>query len=140
MILEMLMRQEAFSASIYDDCGDSSIGFGRNLTQIGISRSEALVLLQNDINRVQKELEQFSWFEGLNEHRAAAITSMLYNLGLPRFKLFKLCIAGLESGDFDSAASEIYPNSKYAQQVPSRAREIASIIRRGTDADSPESS
>jgi len=134
MIKELLKRQEGFSRFLYDDCGDQSVGFGRNLTQIGLSEEEAEFLLENDIRRVEKELERFPWFENLNTVRRAATTSLNYNLGLTRFLKFKKMIKALENGNWPSAAFEVYPNSRYAKQVPGRAYEISELIRWGEDA------
>jgi len=110
------------------------VGFGRNLTQIGLSEEEAEFLLENDIRRVEKELERFPWFENLNTARRAAITSLNYNLGLTRFLKFKKMIKALEKGNWPKAAFEVYPNSRYAEQVPLRAYEIYELIRWGEDA------
>ena len=134
MIKDLLKKQEGFSKFLYDDMGDQSIGYGRNLTQIGLSKAEASMLLENDIRRVQEELQRFPWFENLNTARRAAITSLNYNLGLTRFLKFKKMIKALENGNWPSAAFEVYPNSRYAKQVPGRAYEISELIRWGEDA------
>ena len=134
IIKDLLKKQEGFSKFLYDDMGDQSIGYGRNLTQIGLSEAEAEVLLENDIRRVEEELERFPWFEKLAPVRKAAVTSLNYNLGLTRFLKFKKMIKGLEKGNWSNAAFEVFPNSKYAKQVPNRAFEISEMIRRGEDA------
>jgi lysozyme len=48
ILLEQLKRHEGFSSTIYTDTtGHLSIGYGRNLSSIGISVEEALYLLGN---------------------------------------------------------------------------------------------
>ena len=134
MIKELLKRQEGFSRFLYDDCGDQSAGYGRNMTQIGLSEEEAEFLLENDIRRVEKELERFPWFENLNAVRRAAVTSLNYNLGITRFLKFKLMLKALAEGDMNKAAYEVFPNSLYAKQVPNRAFEISEMMMWGEDA------
>jgi len=133
MLKDLLKKQEGYSKFLYDDMGDQSIGYGRNLTQIGLSKEEASMLLENDIRRVQEELERFPWFETLDPVRKAAVTSLNYNLGLTRFLKFKKMIKALEKGQWSNAAFEVFPNSKYAKQLPNRAFEISELIVWGRD-------
>ena len=136
MLKDLLKRQEGFSRFPYNDVNDTSIGFGRNLSQIGLSEEEAEFLLDNDIERVKKELSRFDFFEDLNSTRQIALISMGYNLGISRLSRFTKMINFLESGQWAKAAAEIYPNSLYAEQVPNRAFEISELICWGDDAKS----
>jgi lysozyme len=136
MIKDLLKRQEGFSRFPYNDVGDTSIGYGRNLSQVGLSEEEAEHLLNNDIERVKKELTKFDFYEELNETRKIALISMGYNLGITRLSRFTKMLNFLETKQYKKAALEIYPNSLYAQQVPSRAFEISELICWGNDATS----
>ena len=131
ILVDMLIRHEGLRLKPYTDTvGKLTIGVGRNLTDVGISKQEAMYLLHDDIQKVQEQLAEQSWFSGLNEARQMAITDMAFNLGLQGLLGFKKAIAALQAGDFASAASEML-NSKWAEQVGARARELANIVRTG---------
>lgn len=126
-----LIRDEGLRLKpYYDSVGKLTIGVGRNLDDNGISESEALIMLRNDIANSQQELERFSWFRQLDSRRKDAILNMHFNLGLPRLLSFKKMIAALEQGEWDKAADEAL-NSLWAEQVGERAVRISSIIRYG---------
>jgi lysozyme len=130
-LISMLKRHEGLRLKPYHcSAGKLSIGFGRNLDDMGISEDEALYLLQNDIDRCYSELSVFNWFHELDQIRQEALISMLFNLGLPRLLTFKKMIARLMAKEYSQAAEEII-NSLYARQVGDRANELAYMIERG---------
>jgi lysozyme len=58
-VKEMLIRHEGNMCTIYTcKAGKVSVGVGRNLTDNGISEDEAMYLLENDIDRVIKNLDK----------------------------------------------------------------------------------
>jgi len=130
-LVDMLIRHEGLRLKPYTDTvGKMTVGVGRNLTDVGISKQEAMYLLHDDIQRVQAELAQQPWFSGLNEARQMALTDMAFNLGLQGLLGFKKAIEALQGGDFQAAATEML-NSKWAGQVGARAQELANIVRTG---------
>lgn len=130
-LISMLKRHEGLRLKPYHcSAGKLSIGFGRNLDDMGISEDEALYLLQNDIDACYSELNVFHWFQELDQVRQEALVDMLFNLGLPRFLSFKKMIARLIAKEYSQAAEEIV-NSLYARQVGDRANELAYMIERG---------
>lgn len=130
-LISMLKRHEGLRLKPYHcSAGKLSIGFGRNLDDMGISEDEALYLLQNDIDACYSELNVFHWFQELDQVRQEALVDMRFNLGLPRFLLFKKMIAKLMAKEYSQAAEEIV-NSLYARQVGDRANELAYMIERG---------
>jgi len=130
-LISMLKRHEGRSLKPYLCTADKlTIGYGRNLDDIGISEDEALYLLQNDIDACYSELNVFHWFQELDQVRQEALVSMRFNLGLPRFLNFKKMIARLMAKEYSQAAEEII-NSLYARQVGDRANELAYMIERG---------
>ena len=131
MIRELLKRQEGLRLHPYRDNGNLSIGFGRNLTSLGITEAEAEMLLDADIERVEEEMSAYDYFSDLSVERKAAVMSLGYNLGATRYALFINHHSAMAKGDFEEAAVNIYPDSLYAKQVPSRAKELAEIIRTG---------
>jgi len=131
--LELIKRQEGLRLHPYDDNGDQSIGYGRNLTSVGITEAEAEHLLLNDLDRVLDEVRsRYDYFDGLSENRQIAVLSLAYNLGATRHAKFVNHHGKMAAGLYAEGASEIYPNSLYAQQVPNRAKEIAEIIASDT--------
>jgi lysozyme len=130
-LISMLKRHEGRSLKPYLCTADKlTIGYGRNLEDMGISEDEATYLLQTDIDRCYSELSVFTWFHELDQIRQEALISMLFNLGLPRFLTFKKMIARLMAKEYSQAAEEII-NSLYARQVGDRANELAYMIERG---------
>ena len=130
-LIAMLQRHEGLRLKPYLCTADKlTIGYGRNLDDMGISEDEALYLLQNDIDACYSELNVFNWFQELDQVRQEALVDMRFNLGLPRFLSFKKMIARLIAKEYSQAAKEII-NSLYAKQVGDRANEIAYMIERG---------
>ena len=131
MIIKDLKRDESFRSKPYKDTvGKLTIGYGRNLDDVGISKREALELLRYDVFIANKELLTFPWYDGLTSCRKRALLNMMYNLGFTRFRKFKKMIAAFERGDYYNAAYEA-TNSKWATQVGVRASRIEALIRQG---------
>ncbi|UCE64516.1 MAG: glycoside hydrolase family protein [Nitrospirota bacterium] len=132
-IREMLIRHEGLRRKPYrDTVGKLTIGVGRNLDDVGISREEALVLLNNDIAKVRRDVKRaFPWFESLNTDRRNVVLNMVFNLGLSRFRGFKKTIAAIKEKRWEDAAKEML-DSKWAKQVKGRAQELSKIMRTGT--------
>lgn len=128
----MLIRHEGLRLKPYRDTRNKlTIGIGRNLEDAGITREEALMLLDNDIARVRREVERaFPWFSRLNPARKDVVLNMAFNLGLSRFRRFRKTIAAIKARDWEQAAREML-DSLWARQVGRRARELAEIMRRG---------
>lgn len=108
--------------------GKLTIGIGRNLEDAGITRDEALYMLQNDIGKFDHDLRMtFRWYGKLSEVRQAVILSMAFNLGMGGLYGFKKMLTSLENGDFHQAANHML-NSRWASQVGRRASELAQMM------------
>lgn len=129
---EMLIRHEGLRLKPYrDTVGKLTIGVGRNLDDVGITREEALILLDNDIAKVRREVNRaFPWFAQLNPVRKNVVLNMVFNIGLPRFRQFKKTIAAIKAKDWEEAASQML-DSRWARQVGRRARELAAMMKTG---------
>lgn len=131
-IKDQLIKHEGLRLKpYYCTANKLTIGIGRNLDDVGISEDEALILLENDIIKVQKQAENFPWFLQLNEERQCVILNMIFNLGLHGFLKFKETIRYLETGQYEQAAIEML-ESKWADQVGERAKELSKIMFSGT--------
>jgi len=133
-LIEMLRRHEGVKHKVYLDTeGLETIGVGRNISEtgLGLTDDEVDYLLQNDISRVEKELNAaFSWYWELNQARKDAMISLGFNLGLPRLLKFKNALESMSNAKFDDAADH-FLDSKWATQVKNRAIELTDIIRSG---------
>ena len=130
---DMLIRHEGLRRKPYrDTVGKLTIGVGRNLDDVGITRDEALILLDHDIAKVRRDVKRtFGWFPRLNPVRQNVVLNMVFNLGLSRFRRFRKAIAAIKDKRWDDAAREML-NSKWAKQVKGRATELARMMRRGS--------
>ena len=132
-VTESLREEEGWSSTIYK-CSENkmSLGYGRNVDPdggIGISREEGEFMLANDVRRTIAELENaFPMFGDLDQPRTAVLIELCFQLGLPTLRKFTNMLAGLWAGDNDRAADELL-DSRYARQVPARARRYAERLQ-----------
>ena len=135
-LIEQLVRDEGLQLHPYkDSVGKLTIGVGRNLDDVGVTRSEAMTLLANDVQNARDQIEQhLPWTGALDEVREAALVNMCFNLGIARLLNFKKFIADLQmaltTGDYRPAAAEMLA-SEWAEQVGPRARRLSLQIETG---------
>lgn len=129
----LLTRHESYRQFPYVDItGHITVGIGRNLSDRGISTTEAFELLDDDIIYFSDKLNHvLPWFSKLNEPRQIALIDMCFNLGVQGMLNFHEMIIALQNGDFDKASDEML-NSKWAAQVGERATCLSSIIKTGS--------
>lgn len=113
--------------------GKLTIGYGRNLTDLGISQSEADILFQHDF--ISAELDTIAWLkkygmkpEDISESRFYVLTDMMFNMGYNVCLQFKTFMSELKKGHYDDAAKAML-NSKWATQVGSRAIKLAAMMK-----------
>ena len=131
-LVDILKRHEGLRLHPYEDSvGVSTIGYGRNLEDVGISKDEAALLLANDIARAQKEAEvNIPHFECLDIVRQDVLINMIFNLGIKGFMRFRRLRLAIDCQDWSWACHEML-DSKWARQVGSRAIELAEMMRYG---------
>lgn len=125
-----LIRDEDVRLKPYrDSVGKLTIGCGRNLDDVGISRDEADVLLDNDMAGVFRDLDrEIPWWRMLPDDAQRGLANMSFNLGITRLLKFRRMIAALKARDYHNAAEEAL-DSKWASQVGPRAHRIAKLFR-----------
>jgi lysozyme len=98
---------------------------------LGLSDDEVDYLLQNDIERVIKELSaEYRWFNSLDDVRKDAMIDISFNLGATRLRGFKRALAAMEVADYTTAAKE-FLDSKWSRDVKGRATELCYMIETG---------
>lgn len=130
---EQLIRDEGIRRfPYYDSVGKITIGVGRNLSDVGLDADEITFLLSNDIKHATTMLEaNFPWTSGLDEVRRGVLVNMCFNLGIGGLAGFRQTLSKIQAGDYSGAAQEML-QSKWAQQVGSRAQRLAVQLESGT--------
>ena len=119
---QMLIKHEGIRVHPYKCSEDKlTIGIGRNLEANGISEEEAMYLLDNDIDRVIKNLDKIfpAWKVMPSKARLVCI-DMCFQMGITGFMNFRRTRALMEMGCWLEASEELL-RSKYAVQTPNRA-------------------
>ena len=124
LILHEGMELKSYTCS----AGYITLGVGRNVEELGITEDEARYLLDNDILRVTKELDDnLPWWRDMSEVRQRIFVDMVFNLGISRFLNFKNAIAAAEEERWEDCAAEML-NSRWADQVGQRATRLAKAM------------
>ena len=132
----MLVADEGLRLKPYrDTVGKLTIGVGRNLDDVGLSKIEAMYLLENDINRAIRDLVAvFDWFPLLDPVRQCVMVNMAFNMGIGSEKRglrsFHNTLAAVARGDYAAAAAGMR-RSKWAKQVGNRAERLARMMESG---------
>jgi len=152
-LIEMLKKHEGFKGKPYFcSAGKKTIGYGRNIDDVGFSTeeihflkldnsrdfdieplsvTEAEFLLYNDIVAAINECKKLDIdFEKLDSVRQDVITDMMFNLGYHRLTKFKKTLRYVKGRLFHYAAVEML-DSKWARQVKSRAVELSNMMKIG---------
>lgn len=137
LLVAQLTRSEGVRLRLYVDTeGKQTIGIGRNLTDVGISRSEADFMLRNDIARAIRDLDrELPWWRKLSEPRQRVLADMCFNMGIGEYGKtgllsFTNTLRAIEHGDYLAAAMGLL-KSKWAEQVGDRATRLAKIMESG---------
>lgn len=127
-----LRRDEGCRLRPYRDTQDVlTIGYGRNLSRVGITRDEAEDLLEHDVLKVEGALTaRWPPFLHLDDVRQQVIANMAYNLGVDGLLSFKHMLAACAQGDYLRAAAHMR-QSRWAAQVGERAQRLARAMESG---------
>lgn len=129
---DQLIAHEGLRLKPYlDSLGILTIGVGRNLYHRGISKDEAMFLLENDMALVEEDLDrECPWWRGMSESRQLVLADMCFNLGIHKLKGFRNTLAAMKVGDYAAAADGMLA-SLWATQVGQRAQRLAKMVREG---------
>lgn len=130
-LIKQLQKHEGLRLKPYRcSVGKLSIGYGRNLDDVGIDKPEACMLLANDIHKCIEQCEELYCWDTLNDIRQNVLVNMCFNLGIYGLRKFKKFLRALELGNYDRASIEML-DSLWSSQVGIRATELSDQIRLG---------
>ncbi len=131
LLKSQLERHEGLRLKPYrDTVGKLTVGYGRNLDDVGISPEEAALMLDNDITEAERHLMTVDEYSELDPVRQAVICNMCFNLGFYGLMAFRKMWKAIARKDFTEAAIQML-DSRWARQVGNRAQELAQIMRSG---------
>lgn len=132
-LVKELVHDEGLRLKVYPDSEEvPTVGVGRNLRDVGISESEAFILLNNDIDRTVQDLDrELPWWRQLDEMRQHVLLNMAFNLGVKGLVTFRTTLAFIKHGMYEDAAVSML-KSLWAKQVGVRAERLSQQMRDGT--------
>lgn len=118
-----------------DHLGYWTIGAGRLIDKRkggGITYSEAMVLLQNDITKHWDGLiARFPWIAELTPARQAAFANLAFNLGVDGLSKFRFTLAAAERGDWNAVGRGLMHSLWYQQVGRKRSERIITLMLTG---------
>ena len=113
--------------------GKLTIGYGRNLDDVGISQAEADMMFERDFAKAEADARKICEEFGIDvnnliEQRFYVLTDMCFNLGYGGLKKFKGMLTALKNGLYDDAANAML-DSLWAKQVGNTATKLAALMR-----------
>ncbi len=127
-VSDILIVDEGYRSHPYLDTKNIlTIGYGRNLTDSGISSSEAKFMLNNDIAESTKDARRiFNNFDSIAYNKRIVIICMIFNLGLSKYLTFKKMIAAINNKDDNEVVRQML-QSKWHDDVGQRANRLAKL-------------
>jgi len=132
LLRQQVKREEGLRLFPYvDTVGKMTIGYGRNLTDSGISQLEAGEMLDQDLTRhISDLIRAFPFVETLDSTRQIVLADMCFNLGITKLYRFVKMWDALRARDFEQAARHMLA-SRWAEQVGARATRLAAAMVSG---------
>ena len=133
-LYDQIKEDEGFELKpYYDKYNKLTIGYGRNLSDNGISACEAEFMLHNDVENAKKDLlSVISTAGDLSKNRYNALVNLMFNLGKTRFLSFKKMIKAVQEEDFDKAAYELFDSKWRREDVGKpRSNRLIKMLKEG---------
>lgn len=135
-LIDDLIRHEGLRTRMYKcSAGANTIGIGHNLDSRPITERAARVILEDDIAVAVEDLQREFGEEVFNNMPGKvqeALINMCFNLGITRLMQFKNTIELIKNSQWADAALECL-DSRWANQVGGRAKEVSDMIASGDD-------
>lgn len=134
LLLGMLVVDEGVVLHAYQDhLGYWTLGVGRLIDKRkggGISHTEALFLLNNDVDRIWADLqERLPWVQWLDPVRQVALCNLAFNLGVSGLLKFVNTLAAMQRGDWRGVASGLRNSLWYRQVSKARSERIIYMLQ-----------
>ena len=129
-LINRLIDEEDLRLKLYvDSVGKTSIGIGRNLTDVGITKEEAIYLCNNDIDTAMNALRaNLDYFDSLPDNVQMVLVDLCFNMGWDTLSQFHNTLAYIKAGDYVTASENLL-NSLWARQVGVRAIKLADLLK-----------
>lgn len=132
MAMPRLKTEEGFRPMPYKDSkGLLTVGYGLNLT---VPQPELVwaAALSAKVSIVEQELQQFSWYQNIDDVRKSVILDMAFNMGTGSLLHFPHMLAAIAKSDWQTAHDEML-DSQYAKDVGQRAITLSKILLTGVN-------
>jgi len=131
-IVQDLKRHEGWRPTVYDDhLGYATIGYGFLIDERrggGLPQEVGHYWLAWRLDRIQDRLDAaLPWLDHAPDGVRRALVNMAFQLGVSGLLRFRKTLALLELGKYQDAAEEAL-RSRWAEQTPKRAKEVAGWI------------
>jgi lysozyme len=115
-----------------DTVGKITIGYGRNLSDVGISDAEAAALLDHDLETTVARLTLVHPdVLNLDPVRQIVLANMAFNMGVSALGTFHRMWDAIDRGNWTEASAAML-DSTWARQVGARATRLAAAMKSGT--------
>lgn len=131
-IRKMFERDEGLRLKPYKcTAGKTTIGFGRNLDDVGISESTAIALLEEDVSKAIKGCERIfgPLWDKWSENRRLGWVNLVFNIGYDGLLKFKNTLRAAQCEDWALVEAGLR-QSLWFKQVGSRAERVIALICR----------
>lgn len=141
IVTQLIEADEGKRSKLYDDLtgktyekgqeikGKLTIGIGHNIEDNGLSDEVVRQIFREDLEDATNDcFATFPNWNSITVNRRAALASMMFNLGLTRFRKFHKLIYAVKSGDWQMAAIECL-DSDAARKLPKRYEKLAQMIK-----------
>lgn len=127
-----IMAHEGFRGRPYRcTAGKLTIGYGRNLDDEPLTRTEGEYLMVRRLNKLEADCRAgVPHFRFLSPLRQEVLVEMAYQLGLGGLLKFKRMFLAIGNWKYIIASNEML-DSKWARQTPARARTLATRMING---------
>ena len=125
-LIERISVNEGFRSKPYQ-CSEDVWTIGHGLTYI--TEEESLHIVAGRVPKKHlKLLDKLDWYKDLPPMVQGVIIEMTYQMGISGMLKFKKMIANMKEKNWANAADEML-DSLWAKQTPSRANQLADIVR-----------
>lgn len=127
---KMLLVDEGLRLKPYKcTAGKTSIGYGRNLDDVGISQKVADIMLEEDLQVAEKACRRIfgDLYDQWSENRKLGWINLAFNLGYNRLMQFRNTLRAARIEDWDEVEKGLRA-SLWFKQVKSRAERVIAMV------------